>query len=76
MNKINAKYDAAKITKQVLQVTNFGLKMPPICPSSVHLELHWGPRPSENIKNTKEYCYFRNSHKIIYSLLWDSIFGF
>ena len=36
-----------KNCKKLVQVTNLTLKVPPICPSSIHLELQWGLRPSK-----------------------------
>ena len=72
--KFNATFDAPKILKKWFQVANLGLKVSPICSPSIPLELHWGLIPSKNIKNTKEYCYFQDSYKIVLLLLLDSLF--
>ena len=40
-----------------------------------HLEHHWGLITSKSIKNTWEYCYFQDSHKVIFSSLVGSLFA-
>ena len=47
----------------------------PTMPRDGHLEHHWGLITSKSIKNTLEYCYFQDSHKVIFSSLVGSLFA-
>ena len=51
--KIDSKIEPApKMNQKYARVTNFGLRVPPICPWSIYLELHWGAQTSKKHAKT------------------------